>query len=42
MIDGEKNVVSKQPFVSLSKSQLTAILRVLWQNRIDLVITNEL
>ena len=35
-------VVSKQPFASLSKSQFTAILRVLCQNRIDLVISNEL
>ena len=39
-----EKVVSKQPFASLSKSQFTAILRVLilCQNRIDLVISNEL
>ena len=37
-----EKVVSKQPFASLSKSQYTAILRVLCQNRIDLVISNEL
>ena len=36
-----EKVVSGQPFVSLSKSQFTAILRVLRQNRIDLVISNE-
>ena len=42
MIDGDKKVVSKQPFASLSKSKFTAILRVLCQNRIDLVISNEL
>ena len=34
-----EKVVSKQPFASLSKSQFTAILRVLCQNRIDLVIS---
>ena len=39
-----EKVVSKQPFASLSKSQFTAILSVLCQNRIDLVIniSNEL
>ena len=37
-----EKVVLKQPFASLSKSQFTAILRVLCQNRIDLVISNEL
>ena len=37
-----EKVVAKQPFASLSKSQFTAILRVLSQNRIDLVISNEL
>ena len=37
-----EKVVSKQPFVSVSKSQFTAILRVIYQNRIDLVISNEL
>ena len=42
MIDGDKKVVSKQPFASLFKSQFTTILRVLCQNRIDLVISNEL
>ena len=36
-----EKVVSKQPFASLSKRQFTAILRVLCQNRIDLVISNE-
>ena len=41
--DGRREkVVSKQPFASLSKSQYTAILRVLCQNRIDLVVSNEL
>ena len=29
--DGDKKVVSKQPFTSLSKSQFTAILRILCQ-----------
>ena len=42
MIGGDKKVVSKQRFVSRSKSKFTAILRVLCQNRIDLVISNEL
>ena len=37
-----EKVVSKQPFASLSKSQYTAILRVICQNRIDLLISNEL
>ena len=39
-----EKVDSKQPFASLSKSQFTAILRVrvLCQNHIDLVISNEL
>ena len=37
-----EKVVSKQPFASLSKSHFTAILRVLCQNGIDLVISNEL
>ena len=37
-----EKVVSKQPYASLSKSHFTAILRVLCQNRIDLVISNEL
>ena len=37
-----QKVVLKQPFASLSESQFTAILRVLCQNRIDLVISNEL
>ena len=37
-----EKVVSKQPFASLSKSQFTAIVRLLCQNRIDLVISNEL
>ena len=40
--DRREKVVSKQPFASLSKSQFTAILRVLCQNRIDLVLSNEL
>ena len=40
MIDGDKKVVSKQPFCVISKSQFTAILRVLCQNRMDLVIRN--
>ena len=42
MIDGDKKVVSKQPFASLSKSQFTANLKVPCQNCIDLVISNEL
>ena len=42
LIDGDKKVVSKQPFSSLSKSQFTAILTLLCQNRTDLVIRNEL
>ena len=37
-----EKVVSKQPFASLSKSKFAAILTVLCQNRIDLVISNEL
>ena len=37
-----EKVVSKQPFASLSKSQFTAIVGVPCQNRIDLVISNEL
>ena len=37
-----EKIVSKQPSSSLSKSQFTAILRVLCQNRIDIVISNEL
>ena len=35
-----EKVVSKQPLASLSKSKFIAILRVLCQNRIDLVISN--
>ena len=37
-----EKVYSKQRLASLSKSHFTAILRVLCQNRIDLVISNEL
>ena len=37
-----EKAVSKQPFASLSKGQFTAIPRLLCQNRIDLVISNEL
>ena len=37
-----EKVVSKQPLASLSKSQYTAILKVLCQNRIDLVIKQKL
>ena len=43
MIDGDKKVVSKQPFVSFPKvnsNSLQSILRVLCQNRIDLVTSN--
>ena len=42
MIDSDKKVISKQPFASLSESEFTVIPKVLSENRIDLVISNEL